>query len=204
MMQSDFKESFSVVASSFGAKPDEGRALAYFKFFQHLNDKQWQTLCEWSVQLCDRFPTVKDMTRGMYEMNMVQRPKLSELDKDQFVVVCTCGSSFAFSRNDIAATYHCPGPECHVSYDYAFIMREADQYNVLWADAGIRQTLKSKISKDGAMKAVYELLGTMHVDLEPERKTLKEIRALQPKTPAPETMFTKSFDGTDPRPSPFV
>jgi hypothetical protein len=157
------------------------------------------------MQSCDRFPTIKDLYRGMYEMNMVPRPKLSDLDKDQFVVVCTCGSSFAFSRNDIAATYHCPGMECHVSYDFALIMREADRYNVFWADAGIRQTLKAKISKEGAMKAVYEFLGSMHVDLEPERKkTLKQLARELPQHPAPETMFQKSFDGTDPRPSPFV
>lgn len=199
MMLSDFKESFTGVVSAFGSKTDEGRAAVYFKTFSHLNGDQWQALCEWGVASCDRFPTIKELYRGMFELNLVARPKLSDLDKDTLTVVCVCGASFVFSRLNQPSTYHCPGEGCHTSYDSEYVMREADRYGVLWADREIRDALRSTVTKAQAMKAVYEFPNAMHKDVEASvtrKKTLKEIRAIeQPKTPPPEAMFEKSFTG---------
>lgn len=201
MMFSDFKERFSDVASAFGTKPDEGRAQVYFKSFRHLDDKQFQSLCEWAVQSCDRFPTIKDLYRGMYELNLVPRPKLSDLDKDVLSVVCTCGSSFVFSRINPPSTYHCPGEGCRTSYDSEYVIQNADQYGVLWADVETRMALKSRTTKENAMKAIYAFLEGVHADLAVvQKKTLKEIRTIQPR---PEEMFAPKFDGRDERPNPF-
>lgn len=203
-MESDFKASFESVASAFGAKPDEGRMFVYLKTFRHLTQDQWQTLCDWATQNCDRFPTIKDMIRGSYECGMVARPKLADMDKDVMTVVCACGASFVFHRNAAMDTYKCPGDGCHVSYDSILVLREADRYGVYWADREIRDALRSTITKAQAMKSVYQFLNGMHKDVDAQvtrKKTLKEIRAIRP-TPAPEAMFAPSFDGTDPRPSP--
>lgn len=195
----DFKESMTGVASAFGAKPDEGRMAVYFKSFSHLSDRDWQSLCEWAVRSLDRFPTVKDLWRGMYELNLVQRPKLSDLDKDAATVVCDCGTSFVFSLNAPPATYHCMGDNCHKSYDSAYVRANMDQYNVLWVEVDIRAALHARIPKAKAMEMIYDVLSHMHVDTAP--KTLKELRAL-PKTPKPEEMFAPKFDGRDARPNP--
>ena len=198
MMESDFKASFEAVASAFGAKPDEGRMFVYLKTFRHLTSEQWQTLCDWAIQGCDRFPTVKDLLRGTYECNMVQRPRGSDLDKGLMTVVCTCGSSFVFHRNAKPETYHCTGDGCTVSYDSEYVIRTADQYGVLWADQELREALKAKIPKAHAMKAVYDYLTGMHrAEVSQVRRTdrVQDIgRAL------PKEAFAKSFDGTDPRP----
>lgn len=199
-MDSDFKESFSGVASAFGVKVDDGRAFIYQKTFKHLNEQEWQSLCEWAIQTCDRFPTIKELWRGMYELGMVKRPRLSELDKDAATVVCTCGSSFVFSLNAPPAEYHCPGDNCHVSYHSHYVRQNMDQYNVLWADVDIRAALHNHIPKAKAMEMIYDLLTHMHKDTAP--KTLKELRAL-PTKPAPEAMFSPKFDGKDARPNPY-
>lgn len=200
MMESDFKASFEAVASAFGAKPDEGRMFVYLKTFRHLTDKQWQVMCDWAVQSCDRFPTVKDLIRGTYECGMVQRPKSADLDKGVMTVVCTCGASFVFHRNAQPSTYQCPGDTCHVSFDSEYVIRNADQYGVLWMDQETREALKAKIPKAHAMKAVYEYLKGMHraepVQVRRADRVQDIGRAL------PKEAFAKSFDGTDPRPSP--
>lgn len=207
MMISDCDATMKELGHAFGvAKMDDNRVTAYYNAFKHLTDQQFAALSEWAKQNCDRFPTIKELYRGVYDCGMVQRPKLSDLDKDTMTVVCECGCSFVFPRTAPPATYHCMGDGCHVSYESEYVIQNADRYGVLWADVEIRMALNGRIPKAHAMKAVYEFLSAMHKDVEaqlPKKKTLKEIRAIEkPKTPAPEAMFAKSFDGTDPRPSP--
>jgi len=201
MMMSDCDASMKELGYAFGiTKMDDNRVASYHNAFQHLDGRAFASLVEWAKQNCDRFPTIKELYRGMYELNLVQRPKLSEMDKDAITVVCTCGTSFVFSRNNPPSTYHCPGDGCHVSYDSQYVRQNMDQYNVLWADVDIRAALHARVPKDKAMAMIYDVLQSMTVV--PEKKAnMKEVARALPS--APEQMFEPTFDGKDARPNPF-
>ena len=146
------------------AKMEDQTVTAYYEAFKRLEARQFATLVDWGKQNCDRFPTIKELWRGMYELNMVERPRMSDMDKDTFVVVCTCNWSFAVGRHAQIPIVKCPNPECHISYDMPYIMHNADQYNVLWADPDTRAALRTRISPKDVLKQVADLVSRMAAD----------------------------------------
>lgn len=161
-------DSLGDVFKAFNRKIDPDAVGVYFNRFQHLNARQWQILCEWAIESQEKFPTVSVLYRGMYEHNMVPRPKVNDLDMDAFTVVCRCGDSFWLHRMSEHQTVKCPS--CGIMYDKPLILRECDQYNVYWADPDIQAALKVYTSPADVVKQIGELIRRMEVEKQQEAK----------------------------------
>jgi hypothetical protein len=121
-----FFDQMKALGAALGKKVEQDTIEQYFKIFGHLQDFQFERVCNKAKNTCESFPRPVELHRISIDLGYVKERHPEDSTRHLISVECSCGYSFVVDparlKEDPHAFIRCASRDCKRSFHAAFIL----------------------------------------------------------------------------------